>query len=42
MKPGAWWPVAVVGVLAVTVGANIAILVAARDKNAYVSASPSL
>ncbi len=36
MKPGAWWPVAVVGVLAVTVGANIAILVAARDKNAYV------
>ena len=28
MKPGAWWPVAIVAVLAVTVGANIALMVA--------------
>ena len=36
MKPGAWWPIAIVGVLAVTVGANVALMVAARDPNAYV------
>lgn len=36
MKPGALWPLAIVGVLAVTVGANIAMVVAARDPNAYV------
>ena len=36
MKPGAWWPIAIVGVLAVTVGANIALILAARDPNAYV------
>jgi nitrogen fixation protein FixH len=36
MKPGTWWPVAIVGVLAVTVGANVALVVAARDPNAYV------
>lgn len=36
MKAGAWWPIAVVGVLAVTVGANIWLIFAARDPNAYV------
>jgi nitrogen fixation protein FixH len=36
VKPGAWWPVAIVGVLAVTVGANVVLIVAARDPNAYV------
>lgn len=36
MKPSAWWPVAIVGVLAVTVGANVALVIAARDPNAYV------
>ena len=36
MKPGAWWPVGVVAVLAITVGANVALMVAARDPNAYV------
>ena len=36
MKPGAWWPIAIVGVLAVTVAANIALMVVARDPNAYV------
>jgi nitrogen fixation protein FixH len=36
LKPGAWWPVAIVGVLVVTVGANVALIVAARDPNAYV------
>jgi len=36
MKPGAWWPIAIVGVLAVTVGANVALMIAARDPNAYV------
>lgn len=36
MKPGAWWPIAIVGVLAVTVGANVALILAARDPNAYV------
>ena len=36
MKPGAWWPIAIVGVLAVTVAANVALITAARDPNAYV------
>ncbi len=36
MKPAALWPLAIVGVLAVTVGANVAMIVAARDPNAYV------
>ena len=36
MKPGAWWPIGIVGVLAVTVAANIALMVVARDPNAYV------
>jgi nitrogen fixation protein FixH len=36
VKPGAWWPLAIIGVLAVTVGANVALLLAARDPNAYV------
>jgi nitrogen fixation protein FixH len=36
MKAGTWWPVAIVGVLAVTVGANVALVIAARDPNAYV------
>jgi nitrogen fixation protein FixH len=36
VKPGAWWPVAIVGVLAVTVGANVVLFLAARDPNAYV------
>ncbi len=36
MKPGAWWPVAIVAVLGVTVAANVALIVAARDPNAYV------
>lgn len=36
MKPGMWWPIAIVGVLAVTVGANFALMMAARDPNAYV------
>lgn len=31
MKPGAWWPIAIVGVLTVMVGGNIAVLVATRD-----------
>ncbi|HET9951473.1 MAG TPA: FixH family protein [Candidatus Eisenbacteria bacterium] len=33
MKPAALWPVAVVGALVVTVGANIAILVLANDSD---------
>jgi nitrogen fixation protein FixH len=36
VKPGAWWPLAIIGVLAVTVGANLALILAARDPNAYV------
>jgi nitrogen fixation protein FixH len=36
LKPGAWWPIAIVGVLAVTVVANVALILAARDPNAYV------
>ena len=34
MKPGALWPIAIVGVLALTVGANIAVMIAARDPHA--------
>lgn len=34
MKPGALWPVAIVGVLAITVGANIWLFWEARDPNA--------
>ncbi|MFN8586373.1 MAG: FixH family protein [Candidatus Eisenbacteria bacterium] len=33
MKPGALWPVAIIGVLAVTVGANIWLFYEARDPN---------
>lgn len=33
MKPGAMWPVAIIGVLAVTVGANIWLFYEARDPN---------
>jgi len=36
MKPGAFWPIAIVGVLVITVGANFAILFIARDPNALV------
>jgi nitrogen fixation protein FixH len=36
VKPGAWWPIGIVGVLAVTVAANVALMVVARDPNAYV------
>jgi len=36
MKPGAWWPVAMVAVLGVTVAANAWLLVAANDPNAVV------
>ncbi len=36
MKPGAWWPIGIVGVLTVTVAANIAMMVVARDPRAYV------
>ena len=36
MKPAALWPVAVVGVLAVTVGANLWLLVLSREPNAAV------
>jgi nitrogen fixation protein FixH len=34
LKPGALWPIAIVGVLAVMVGGNIAVLVATRDPHA--------
>ena len=36
MKPGALWPVAIVGVLAITVGANVWMLWAAHDPNGAV------
>ena len=36
MKPGAWWPIGIVGVLTVTVAANIALMIVARDPHAYV------
>jgi nitrogen fixation protein FixH len=36
MKPGAWWPIGIVSVLALTVAANIALMVVARDPHAYV------
>jgi nitrogen fixation protein FixH len=36
MKPGALWPVAVVAVLAITVGANVWLLWEARDPNGAV------
>jgi hypothetical protein len=34
LKPGALWPIAIVGVLALTVGANVVVFVAARDPHA--------
>ena len=34
LKPGALWPIAIVGVLALTVGANVAVFIAARDPHA--------
>ena len=34
MKPGALWPIAIAGVLALTVGANVAVFIAARDPHA--------
>lgn len=34
MKPGALWPIAIIGVLAITVGANIWLFWEARDPNA--------
>jgi nitrogen fixation protein FixH len=36
LKPGTFWPLAVAGVLALTVAANVALIIAARDPNAYV------
>lgn len=36
MKPGALWPVAIVGVLAITVGANAYLVFQARDPSVYV------
>lgn len=36
MKPGAMWPIAIVGVLAITVGANGYLLWQARDPSVYV------
>jgi nitrogen fixation protein FixH len=36
MKPGALWPIAIVGVLAITVGANVWLLWEARDPNGAV------
>ena len=36
MKPGAMWPVAIVGVLAITVAANVVLIVMANDRKASV------
>lgn len=36
MKPGAMWPVAIVGVLAITVAANVVLIVMANDPKASV------
>jgi len=36
MKPGAMWPVAIVGVLAITVAANVVLIVMANDPRASV------
>jgi nitrogen fixation protein FixH len=36
LKPGAWWPIGIVVVLAVTVAANVALMIVARDPHAYV------
>lgn len=36
MKPGAWWPIGIVGALAVTVAANALLIVAANEPRATV------
>jgi len=37
MSPARWWPIAIVGVLGITVVANIAVYVAANDREAAVA-----